>query len=199
MKAIFLSASVPVKGRGNYYLTAKPELIELAVRELVCAVIRERILVWGGHPAITPMVWAICDSLNVEYSQSVILYQSNFFQDRFPEETSHFKNVVFVDAVKDDLETSLLNMRTQMLSRDDLEAAVFIGGMDGVEKEFDIFSQYHPKGKVLPVPATGGAALELARRLRTPKDRLDDVDFAGLFQSQLLPPSAGRPLHRPKR
>ena len=99
MSAIFLSASVPLVGRGNYHETADPFLIQCAVRELVMAVIRDWQIVWGGHPAITPMIWAICQDLKIDYSNSVVLYQSRFFEDRFPEENKHFGNVVFVDAV----------------------------------------------------------------------------------------------------
>ena len=41
MSAIFLSASVPLVGRGNYHETADPFLIQCAVRELVMAVIQD--------------------------------------------------------------------------------------------------------------------------------------------------------------
>ena len=126
MSAIFLSASVPLIGRGNYHETADPFLIQCAVRELVMAVIRTQQIVWGGHPAITPMIWSICEDLGINYSKSVVLYQSTFFEDRFPEENKHFGNVVFVDAVPNNREASLLRMREAMLSRTELTAAVFI-------------------------------------------------------------------------
>ena len=135
MSAIFLSASVPLVNRGNYHETANPFLIQCAVRELVISVIRQHKIVWGGHPAITPMIWSICEDLNIDYSEAVVLYQSKFFQDRFPEENQRFHNVVLTDAVPTDMSASLLLMREQMLSRQDLVAAVFIGGMDGVEAE----------------------------------------------------------------
>jgi len=48
MSAIFLSASVPLVGRGTYHETADPFLIQCAVRELVIAVIRQHKIVWGG-------------------------------------------------------------------------------------------------------------------------------------------------------
>jgi len=186
MSAIFLAASVPIVGRGNYYETADPFLIQCAVRELVLAVIRERQIVWGGHPAITPMIWAICQDLNINYSNSVILYQSRFFEDRFPEENKNFNNVIFVDAVAGDREASLFAMREAMLSRHDLKAAVFIGGMEGVEVEHALFRQFHPDAKVLPVPAPGGAALHLAKRIGGFCDAdLLDVDFARLFRKEL--------------
>ncbi len=113
MSAIFLSASVPLVGRGSYHETANPFLIQCAVRELVIAVIRQHKIVWGGHPAITPMIWSICEDLGVDYSGSVVLYQSTFFKDRYPEENDHFHNVVFTDAVPNDRDASLLLMREE--------------------------------------------------------------------------------------
>ena len=83
MNAVFLSASVPVPGRGNYYETANPFLIQTAVREFVTTALGRRLVVWGGHPAITPMVWAVCEDLGVEFAKAVVLYQSSFFKDIF--------------------------------------------------------------------------------------------------------------------
>ena len=186
MSAIFLSASVPIVGRGNYYETSDPFLIQFAVRELVKAVIRDRQIAWGGHPAITPMIWTICQDLNIDYSNSVILYQSRFFEDKYPEENKHFGNVIYIDSVLGDREKSLLNMRESMLSRKDLQAAVFIGGMEGINEEYELFKHFHPEGKVLPVAALGGAALQLAKQLGGfDENRLNDFDFARLFQTEL--------------
>jgi len=191
-RAVFLSASIPSLGRGNYHETANPFLIQCAVRELVMAVIRERQIVWGGHPAITPMIWAICSDLGVSYRDAVVLYQSRFFEDQFPEENRHFQNVVFVDAVAGDRDASLRAMRTQMLARPGLEAAVFIGGMEGVEIEYALFKALQPEGKALLVPSTGGAARQLAERLGTLDEAaLRNVDFARLFHEELPPPTIG--------
>lgn len=85
MSTIFLSASVPVVGRGNYFESADPFLIQMAVRELLTLALGRRRIVWGGHPAITPMVWAVCEDLGVPYSNAVVLYQSRFFEEIFPE------------------------------------------------------------------------------------------------------------------
>lgn len=187
MSAIFLSASVPLIGRGNYYETADPFLIQCAVRELVMAVIRTQQIVWGGHPAITPMIWSICEDLGIDYSRSVVLYQSKFFEDRYPDENKRFSNVVFVDAVENDREASLLRMREAMLSRAELTAAVFIGGMEGVEREYELFHSFHPTAKVLPIAAPGGAARQLAERIEAlDQSALFSVDFAHLFYSELV-------------
>jgi hypothetical protein len=98
MNAIFLSASVPVIGRGNFYESADPFLIQSAVRKLVTVVLGRRLLVWGGHPAITPMVWAVCEDLGVDFAKAVVLYQSRYFAEVFPEENSCFGNVEYIDA-----------------------------------------------------------------------------------------------------
>ncbi|CAM5507551.1 SLOG domain-containing protein [Eoetvoesiella caeni] len=192
MGAIFLSASVPLVDRGKYHETANPFLIQCAVRELIMAVIRQHKIVWGGHPAITPMIWSICEDLGMDYSQSVVLYQSKFFQDRYPEENRRFQNVVLTEAVPDDRGASLQFMREIMLSREDLVAAVFIGGMEGVEVEHEIFRRCHPTSKVLPVPAPGGAALNLAKEHGYFSDtELADVDFARLFHVHLVATTDG--------
>ena len=144
MSAVFLSASVPVAGRQQFRGPADPRAIEFAVRQLFVAVIKRQRIVLGGHPAITQMVWAICQDLDVNHAKSVVLYQSRFFEQMFPEENKHFENLVLVDAVPGDREASLACLREEMLSREDLKAAVFIGGMEGVEAEYALFKRFHP-------------------------------------------------------
>jgi hypothetical protein len=186
MNAIFLSASVPVPGRGHYHETANPFLIQCAVRELVISVIRTHRIIWGGHPSITPMIWSICEDLDVEYAKSVVLYQSRYFQDRFPEENARFGNVIYTDAVDGDREGSLAIMRETMLARSDLVAGVFVGGMEGIEAELAIFQRVHPKGRVVLVASPGGAARDVAVRLAGTRDSdIGDVDFARLFHQEL--------------
>jgi SLOG cluster3 family len=194
MNAIFLSSSVPVAGGGHYYETADPFLIQSAVREFITVALGRRLIVWGGHPAITPMVWAVCEDLGVDFSQAVVLYQSKFFADIFPEENQRFRNVEFVDPVRNDRDASLLRMRTAMLSRKDLEAAVFIGGMEGILAEHTLFKKFHPNAKVLAVPAPGGAALELSKNLGVVNETdLWNLDFARLFHVALnIAPDAPR-------
>jgi SLOG cluster3 family len=186
MGTIFLSASVPVVGRGDYYKTADPFLIQFAVRELIMSSIRDWKIVWGGHPAITPMIATICQDMKVDYVQAVTLYQSKFFATEFPPENNSFNNIVLVDEVVSDRQQSLHKMRKAMLSRPDLEAAVFIGGMEGVEIEYEMFTRYHPRARVIPVAATGGAALQLAMRLYGDRAVTNDIDFARMFQFSVV-------------
>jgi hypothetical protein len=182
---IFLSASVPIPGRGEYYKTADPLLIQSAVRALAEIVLGRRRIVWGGHPTITPMLMEACVHLGVSYSNSVTLYQSEFFEDEFPEENAFFGNVEFTEAVKDDREASLLLMRQKMLSRPNLSAAVFIGGMNGVSEEVNLFRAYHPQATQVFVGSTGGAALEHALVMGMPEDETLSIDYFKLFHTQL--------------
>lgn len=181
MAQIFLSASVPVQGRGNFFESADPFLIQFAVRELMTVCLGRRRIVWGGHPAITPMVWAVCESLDVQYASAVRLYQSRFFEEWFPEENRRFRNVKYTPAVPDDRAASLDLMRRKMLA-EPFDAAVFIGGMEGIFEEYKIFKELHPTSKVIALAAPGGAAMQLAKKLR---QRNDGVDFARLFHKRL--------------
>jgi hypothetical protein len=186
MSAIFLSASVPIVGRGTFHEGADPFLIQYAVRELLLAALGRRLIVWGGHPAITPMVWAVCEDLNTAFADSVVLYQSAFFAEYYPGENEHFGNVVLVEAVKGDKALSLARMRERMLSRTDISAGVFIGGMEGVLDEYAMLKRFHPDSNVIAVAAPGGAARRLAEELGVQSHaELDDVDFAALFHSRL--------------
>jgi hypothetical protein len=76
-------------------------------------------------------------------------------------------------------------MRKDMLSRNDLESAVFIGGMEGVLEEHDLFRQFHPKANILAVPAAGGASRQLAKNLGISGADLQDLDFTKLFHLRL--------------
>src|SRR5260221_13032138 len=126
MKEIFLSASVPIKGR-RYYEDSDPVLIHAAVRAFATLVLGRRRIVWGGHPSITPLLWAACESLGVQYSRCVTLYQSSYFKADFPIANERFRNVIHVRR-EGGRARSLFAMRVAMLERSRLEAAVFIGG-----------------------------------------------------------------------
>lgn len=180
-RRIFLSASVPVQGRGDFHETANPFLIQFAIRELLTVCLGRRVLVWGGHPAITPMVWAVCEDLDVAYSKAVVLYQSKLFADVFPVENEQFANCVYVDAVDADRAKSIEHMRIEMLSQN-FEAGVFIGGMEGIADEHKLFANLHPNAKVIAVASPGGAAQQLATKLGQLNER---IDFARMFYEQL--------------
>lgn len=187
MGAVFLSASVPAIGRAPFDQDAEPLLIQAAVGALVSVVLGRRTLVWGGHPAITPMLWASAQDLGVGYAGAVRLFQSKFWgDDDFPEENKRFNNVTYVDAVANDKEQSLEVMRQRMLSSDSFDAAVFVGGMEGIFAEHKLFSKLHPAAKCVPIEITGGAARILAKRLQyEPPSDIGPLDFVRLLYREL--------------
>lgn len=184
--AIFLSASVPDPLRApEFAKSADTVAIASAVSALVHVVLGRRRLVWGGHPAITPMVYTIAEGLNVDYSAWVTLYQSSHFKDMYPEDNERFRNIVFTEN-KGDREPSLLHMRQQMLSENRFSAGVFIGGMQGIVDEFKLFRHLQPEAALVPVASTGGAVLDIARYFVNPAEDLAcDLDYVALFHRHL--------------
>lgn len=186
MSAIFLSASVPTPDRGDYHKTSDLTLIQFAVSALVTVALGRRLIVWGGHPGITPMVRAAAEDLDVDYSHWVRLYQSHYFDGKFPDENKAFGNVTYTDNVGNDKEASLALMRREMIGAYDYSAAVLIGGMDGTEVEIDMFAACHPRAPIIPVASTGGAALKFHAKRRTLNDMTaTTVDYLGLFYHTL--------------
>ncbi len=185
--AIFLSAGVPDPKRGpEYARTADAVAITAAVSALVHVTLGRRLLVWGGHPAITPMIWVVAEGLEVDYGSWVQLYQSRYFEDEYPEDNQRFQNLTLTDDVGCDREHSLRLMRERMFSDFNFTAAVFIGGMGGIVQEFDLLQQMHPQATLLPVISTGGAVHDVAQRMgNIPYDLRDDLDYVALFHRHL--------------
>jgi len=185
--AIFLSAGVPDPKRGpQYAATADTVAIGAAVSALVHVTLGRRLLVWGGQPAITPMIWVVAQDVGVDYGRWVRLYQSRHFKDEFPEDNERFQNVTYTDDVGGDRERSLLAMRERMFSEHVFDAAVFIGGMGGIIEEYELFRRLQPNAAVIPVTSTGGATLEVAGRAGAlPADLADDLDYVALFHRHL--------------
>jgi SLOG cluster3 family len=153
---IFLSASVPDPMRGpEYAATSDAVAIIAAVGALVYVVLGRRLLVWGGHPAITPMIWVVAQEFGLDYGAWVKLYQSRFFEDEYPEDNQRFQNVVYTEAVAGDRELSLEAMRRRMFTERSFDAAVFVGGMRGIIDEFEMFRDLQPKASLIPIISRG--------------------------------------------
>ena len=184
--AIFLSASVPDPKRSAHYAeSADTVAIASAVNALVHVVLGRRRLVWGGHPAITPMVYSVAEGLGVDYSQWVTLYQSAHFEDRYPEDNEKFQNVVYTQG-QDNRESSLSFMRQRMFGDNVFSAGVFVGGMQGIVDEFHLFRHMHPNALLVPVASTGGAVLDVMAELPgASPDLTDDLDYVALFHRHL--------------
>lgn len=185
--AIFLSAGVPDPKRGPQYAkTADTVAIAAAVSALVHVTLGRRLLVWGGQPAITPMIWVIAEGLGMDYASWVRLYQSKHFEDEYPEDNQRFQNVTYTDNVNNDREQSLRLMRERMFSDFNFTAAVFIGGMGGIVQEFELLQQMQPQATLLPVISTGGAVHDIAQRIDSIfPDLRDNLDYIALFHRNL--------------
>ena len=165
MPSIFLSAGIPSQHRQpNYLKTADVIAIRDSVRALVNVVAPGGQIVFGGHPAITPLVRLLLRGMAPKVLHHVILYQSLFFKTRFPPEVSEFEQLRFIDAVEGDLDASLARMRGAMISAHNFDAAVFLGGMEGVEIEYGIFRRLHPDKPAYPVASAGAAARILSEK-----------------------------------
>ncbi|WP_322549002.1 hypothetical protein [Flavobacterium psychraquaticum] len=217
MKNIFLSASVPLPERHpRYYDTADIIAIRDAVIALASLVIGKHRIIWGGHPSITPLIYYVIEKMIVnnlkrddwnfpltdnekewvaselkgKIQEHVLLYQSLFFKDDFPPENEMFQNVRLTEN-KGDLPTSIKYLRHKMFTENEFSAAVFIGGMDGIEVEYNMFKELHPKALMLPIASTGAATTivfdSLASEDEAKHERfLKDYGYMSLFQKYLI-------------
>ena len=185
MNPIFLSASVPDPKRDEkYFNTTDVIAIRDAVTALVEVALPQTRIYFGGHPAITPMVRRVAERLDL--IQNVVLFQSRQFEAHFPPDVAHFPSLVLCDTLDE--------MRKQMIGRERFSAAFFIGGMEGIEKEYEDVRKSPMQRDVplLPVASTGGGALLLWDRplaLSLPPELhaalRNDLNYVPLFRNIL--------------
>jgi hypothetical protein len=187
MARIFLSASVPLPSRHpRYFDTADVLAIRDAVRALALAVSEvDATLVFGGHPAITPVIRLQIAAAGGRVGSRFVLHQSRYFRDDFPVDNGAFERVELAPKVGNDRDASLALMRERMLLGS-FGAAIFVGGMEGVEDEYKLFQQKQPGVPLFPVASTGAAARVLFERdptiaARYPELR-DEVSYLGLMR-----------------
>ena len=184
-KAIFLSASIP------YRKPFAQDVQSYEIREAVVALVGvchefNVDLVFGGHPAITPLVHHAARSLgfdsqsesNDDENWNIAIYQSMYFADDFPTEVKAFQeqnNRLFHSISRVDYEgpnqelnefdkqqlrqINIRKMREAMITNYSVPyiAAVFLGGMEGIIDEFQRFRRSWQNAVCFPVPWTGGA------------------------------------------
>jgi hypothetical protein len=81
-------------------------------------------------------------------------------------------------------------MRKRMFSENYFAAGVFIGGMDGIEEEYNLLNEYHPNTLLLPIASTG-AATKIVYDTKFPDDLKDerlerDYGYMSLFKDLLI-------------
>jgi SLOG cluster3 family len=167
---VFVSAGFPSGERGEKFLPYDPGAIGFAMTEVVRAVLRaEGRIVFGAQPAISPLVLQVAVELGRR--NVVDVYQSRFFEKRIPGETMRLVEEGYavpqwterVPGVnEEDPCPSLELMRTKMLMEaDPPDAAVFIGGMEGIIDEYQTLRDRSVPVPLLPLTAPGGAARTL--------------------------------------
>lgn len=185
---LFLSASVPVAGRaeGKYLATADIIAIRDAVIALASVALPQYHLIWGGHPSITPLIANVLRHFDKVVNANVTVYQSGFFVKDFPEENKDVEHIVITDDLGD-RDKSLELMRKQMIVDNDYAAAVFIGGMNGVEDEYELFTKSHPEARVFPIASSGAAARALYDKYPGKFDErlLTELSYTSLFKELL--------------
>lgn len=189
VKNIFLSASVPLEERDpKYFKTADVIAIRDSVIALASVVLANQSyhLIWGGHPSITPLITLVLDRYGLKMSDRVTLYQSLEFERFFPPENKDVGIRKYTDK-KENRAASLLEMRQHMLGDNDFAAAVFVGGMEGVEDEYALFRQFHPNVPCLPIASTGAAARLLYDEHPGEFDTrlLSEMSYTSLFKELL--------------
>lgn len=161
---IFLSASFPTGERGEHFARATASGITDAVAAFAHAVLGSNgILVFGGHPTITPLVLMVARELRV--APSVALFQSEWFRDRQPPEVAEIVaerlGTVHWTPREHDLPDSLLTMRTTMIESAPYAGGLFIGGMEGIADEYCLMKDRWPDTPCIPIAGAGGAAAGL--------------------------------------
>lgn len=187
LNKIFLSASIPYQERDKkFYDTADIVAIRDSVRALAAVVIPKAHLIWGGHPAITPLIRFVMERLNANLKDHITLYQSSFFEGYFPKDNFHFENIQLTKAL-DERDSSLEKMRDEMITQNDYKIGIFIGGMEGVIDEYELFKNSNPNALILPVASTGAAAKIIYDSMeQKPNERLtNDYAYIALFSDLL--------------
>jgi hypothetical protein len=187
LSKIFLSASIPYENRdAKFFKTADIIAIRDAVRALATVVIPKAELIWGGHPAITPLIRYVMTKINADLKTHVTLYQSNFFRDVLPVDNFAFENIRFVKEAND-RKNSLIEMRNRMIIDNEFSVGIFIGGMEGVLEEYELFKKVHPAALMLPVASTGAAAKIIYNQFPNQLNHrlLNDYAYMALFRDLL--------------
>lgn len=147
-------------------------------------------IVFGGHPSISPLVAMIATEFpinkemenfkrNEREEKSINIFQSKAFEKVIPKETTSlfdlgYSEIIWTDAINEEefnpktqdkaqCERSLEFMRREMM-KGKVDALVCIGGMDGVELEFELFHELHPEKPIFIFESTGGASKIIANR-----------------------------------
>lgn len=170
---VFLSASFPSGVRARAFPPADPAAVTDAVTAVARAVLGANgRLVFGGHPTITPLVLLVAASRGSQ--NRVDVFQSQWFEHEIPEETLRLEELGFGrihwTGAGASLAASLQTMREEMFTQAQPVGAVFIGGMEGILDEWELFTRLAAGRPRLPVATPGGAAAQLVEQSDLPPE-----------------------------
>ncbi len=188
---VLLSASVPSDKRNEKYTKIKDAQIQIeeAVIGLSRNIFQAGgKIIFGGHPSISPLVAMIATEYksNKEIEnlkradnkkKAITIFQSRAYEKVIPKETTSlfdlgYCDIIWTDAKNEEefnpkiqdvpqCEASLEFMRRAMM-KGAIDALVCIGGMEGLELEFELFRNIHPTKPIFILGTTGGASKILA-------------------------------------
>jgi hypothetical protein len=169
---LFLSASIPDPERWDGGFDA------FAITDAVVAVARTFLsagwtLTTAAHPTISPLLLYVAGELPPEGRQRIVTYQSELFGRILPDATLRFEEQGIADLrwtpaapgdrpVPGRWDRSLEVMRRHMFEEAAPVAAIFVGGMEGIRHEYELFGELWRERPRYAIGAPGGAARELA-------------------------------------
>lgn len=168
---IFLSGSIPDPDRWEGAFDPLEITDAVVTFARACLTSNYRI-VTAAHPTLAPLLLYVAAEFPPSDEPSIVVYQSLLFGNVLPTETRRFEaegvgQLVWTDAHDGDRpepgcwDASLKLMRGRMLRETDPQGAVFVGGMEGIRSEFDMFSTLHHDRPMLAVRRPGGEAATL--------------------------------------
>ena len=171
-RMLFISASIPDPSRWSGSFDAL-EITNAVVALARACLTRGYGVVTAAHPTIAPLLlYVAAEFPPADHGGRVRVYQSMLFEDVLPAATRRFEadgigNVIWTEAADGESpepgewDGSLRRMREQMLRETEPAAAVFIGGMEGIPAELDLFSSIFPDRPTYAAGRPGGEACDL--------------------------------------
>lgn len=191
---VFLSASVPNVGDGNYDYLRIHDIVVTLTYEIIK---RGGTLVFGGHPTITPIIQNVMEIMGFDRQSGIYpdirLYQSKYFKEEYPLEVKLFPEKLLqeteirgenIETGEKSKQESLKYMRTRMIVDDGIKftSAVFLGGKyeitpkdSGVWEEYEMFKMHHKNARCLFFENTGIVPKSLKNKEK-PECEFDSIE-----------------------
>ena len=184
--SVFISVSIPQHNEDNtYFMNSNPQDIIDCTSALAYQIFLNKLkLIFGGHPTISPVILSVRNSHPSQDGQPPIyIYQSEYFRKIQSESTQklaeHFGKIIWTKEEKDDRGKSLTIMRKAMLNpQNNIDAGIFIGGMEGVLEEYNLFRENHKAKPAYVIETTGGAAEKIKGNMKEdniPENVIDKI------------------------